>query len=181
LLFMGEEYGETKPFLYFTSHTDPALAAAVRDGRRHEFAAFAWSGEVPDPQSPDTFAASRLSWEWEADPHRAALRRLYGDLLSLRRREPALRPGRADVRVTADARPGWVTVELSVPREPRLLAAYNLTDGPVKAAFPVTAGHWNPLLSTDAPPYADARPGGDAWDGATLGPWTAMLVREESR
>ena len=40
LLFMGEEYGETAPFLYFTSHTDPALAQAVREGRRREFAQF---------------------------------------------------------------------------------------------------------------------------------------------
>ena len=47
LLFMGEEYGEPAPFLYFTSHTDPALAQAVREGRRREFAHFAWGRGDP--------------------------------------------------------------------------------------------------------------------------------------
>ena len=51
MLFMGEEYGETAPFLYFVSHTDPELVAAVRDGRAAEFAAFGWEGDFPDPRS----------------------------------------------------------------------------------------------------------------------------------
>ena len=55
LLFMGEEYGETAPFLYFVSHGDPALVEAVRRGRREEFARFTWKGEVPDPQAEETF------------------------------------------------------------------------------------------------------------------------------
>src|SRR5690606_25263812 len=64
LLFMGQEYGETAPFLYFTSHTDPALAEAVRHGRRSEFAFF-FGGDldrVPDPQDEQTFVSSRLDW-----------------------------------------------------------------------------------------------------------------------
>ena len=60
LLFMGQEYGETAPFLYFVSHSDPGLIDAVRKGRSHEFAAFSWRGEVPDPQAPGTFERSRL-------------------------------------------------------------------------------------------------------------------------
>jgi maltooligosyltrehalose trehalohydrolase len=51
LLFMGEEYGETAPFPYFVSHSDPALVDAVREGRRREFAAFRWAGVPPDPES----------------------------------------------------------------------------------------------------------------------------------
>ena len=54
LLFMGEEYAEPAPFLYFVSHSDPALVEAVRRGRRDEFAAFAGRGEVPDPQAVET-------------------------------------------------------------------------------------------------------------------------------
>ena len=61
LLFMGEEYGETAPFLYFTSHGDPQLADAVRRGREAEFAQFQWQGAVPDPQAESTFAASKLN------------------------------------------------------------------------------------------------------------------------
>jgi maltooligosyltrehalose trehalohydrolase len=85
LLFMGEEYGEAAPFLYFTSHGDPRLARAVREGRRAEFAAETGGREPPDPQSPATFARSRV------DPGRRNRRGhrplfdLYRELLRLRR------------------------------------------------------------------------------------------------
>ena len=64
LLFMGEPSGATEPFLYFTDFQDENLAAAVREGRRNEFAAFAEFAQqssrdaIPDPNHPDTFAAS---------------------------------------------------------------------------------------------------------------------------
>ena len=63
LLFMGEEYGEDNPFLYFADYSDPDLARAVRQGRREEFRAFGWEGEVPDPLDAGTFAASKIEWE----------------------------------------------------------------------------------------------------------------------
>ncbi len=91
LLFMGEEYGEPRPFQFFCSFSDPALIENVRTGRRREFEAFHRDGDVPDPQSESTFEASRLSWSWESDPHRSGLRRLYQDLLRARREWPALR------------------------------------------------------------------------------------------
>jgi maltooligosyltrehalose trehalohydrolase len=62
MLFMGEEYGETNPFLYFVSHTDPNLIEAVRKGRSEEFAAFHANGEAPDPQAETTFENSKLQW-----------------------------------------------------------------------------------------------------------------------
>jgi maltooligosyltrehalose trehalohydrolase len=82
LLFMGEEYGERRPFQYFTDHVDPFVADATRDGRRREFAGFAgFSAEdVPDPQDPATFERSKLSRE--EDPE---LRAFYAELLWLRR------------------------------------------------------------------------------------------------
>ena len=92
LVFMGEEYGESRPFQFFCSFSDPALIESVRMGRRREFEAFHKDGaDVPDPQAESTFAASRLSWSWESDPHRSGLRRLYQDLLQARREWPALR------------------------------------------------------------------------------------------
>jgi maltooligosyltrehalose trehalohydrolase len=63
LLFMDEEYGSTQPFLFFTDYRD-ALAEAVREGRRREFARFAAFSDagqrarIPDPNHPQTFAAS---------------------------------------------------------------------------------------------------------------------------
>ncbi len=83
LLFMGEEYGEDRPFLYFTSHADPALAAAVSEGRKSEFIAEA-AGSVPDPQVESTFARSRLSHR--RDGAHGALREHYRRMLDIRRR-----------------------------------------------------------------------------------------------
>ncbi len=63
LLFMGQEYGETAPFQYFTDFSDPQLQRAVSEGRRNEFKEFGWSAEkVPDPQDPATFESSKLRW-----------------------------------------------------------------------------------------------------------------------
>jgi maltooligosyltrehalose trehalohydrolase len=77
LLFMGEEYDETRPFQFFTDHIDPQIAEATREGRRNEFASFgSFSGELPDPQSERTFAASKLE-PVEPDP-------FYRELLELR-------------------------------------------------------------------------------------------------
>ena len=85
LLFMGEEYGETAPFQYFTSHGDPELAEAVRRGRKAEFERFDWRVEIPDPQAESTFARSKLNHELVSDePHRT-LRRFYQMLLNFRR------------------------------------------------------------------------------------------------
>ena len=64
LLFMGEEYGETSPFQFFTSFLDPDLAEAVRAGRTAEFKRFAWQGDVPDPGDPATFLRSRSTTRW---------------------------------------------------------------------------------------------------------------------
>ncbi len=92
LLFMGEEYGEEHPFQFFCSFEAKELIEAVREGRSKEFEAFhAGDIPVPDPQSPSTFARSRLTWQWEEVPHRAGLRRLYRDLLEARRVWPAMR------------------------------------------------------------------------------------------
>jgi maltooligosyltrehalose trehalohydrolase len=68
MLFMGEEYGETAPFQYFTSHSDPELIENVRKGRHEEFEAFTWQGEAPDPHDEQTFHRSKLNWNlWKED------------------------------------------------------------------------------------------------------------------
>jgi maltooligosyltrehalose trehalohydrolase len=85
LLFMGEEYGEGRPFLYFTSHGDPALAKAVSEGRKAEFIAAA--ADVPDPQAEATFERSRLTHR--RDGHHGELWRHYQAMLRVRRRHAA--------------------------------------------------------------------------------------------
>jgi maltooligosyltrehalose trehalohydrolase len=92
LLFMGEEYGEQAPFLYFTDHSDPALQAAVREGRRAEFASFSWAADVPDPQAPDTFERSKLQLGLQRE---SPLLRWYRRLIQLRTAHASLRTARS--------------------------------------------------------------------------------------
>jgi maltooligosyltrehalose trehalohydrolase len=90
LLFMGEEYGEESPFLYFVSHADPDLIAAVREGRKREFQAFRWQGQPPDPQQLDTFLRSQLAWDKRGEGAHKVLLTFYRQLITLRKNIPAL-------------------------------------------------------------------------------------------
>jgi maltooligosyltrehalose trehalohydrolase len=110
LLFMGEEYAETAPFLYFISHTDPGLIEAVRSGRAEEFASFRWTGTPPDPQNEETFARSKLDHTLRERPEHRAMLEWYRLLLRLRRDVPAL------------ACPDKDAVETWLDEERRLLA-----------------------------------------------------------
>lgn len=90
LLFMGEEYAAPQRFPFFTSHGDPKLVEAVRRGRRHEFSAFAWQGEVPDPQAEATFLSAKLELGQHREPPHDGIFALYRELLALRGSHPAL-------------------------------------------------------------------------------------------
>jgi maltooligosyltrehalose trehalohydrolase len=108
MLFQGEEWAASNPFLYFADHQDPGLADAVRHGRRAEFAAFGWEPEqIPDPISEATHRASTLQWgELSETPHRDVLH-WYRALGELRRERPELRDGqreRVEVRWDEAAR-----------------------------------------------------------------------------
>jgi maltooligosyltrehalose trehalohydrolase len=112
MLFHGEEWGASTPFLYFTDHEDPELGKAVTEGRRREFASFGWSpDDVPDPQDPETFRRSKLDWdEVSRSPHRELLD-WHRRLIALRRSTPALTDGRFDdVAVHHDEDRRWLVV-----------------------------------------------------------------------
>jgi maltooligosyltrehalose trehalohydrolase len=91
LLFMGEEYGESAPFYYFISHSDPDLVEAVQRGRREEFDAFHWQGEPPDPQDEATFLRCKLNHDLCFKGKHKILRAFYAELIRFRRELPALR------------------------------------------------------------------------------------------
>jgi len=109
LLFMGQEWAASSPFRFFTDH-GPDLGRLVTEGRRHEFRHFAafsspdMRERIPDPQSEETFAASRLDWaERNREPH-AGVVRLYRALLGLRRSHPGCRgPWRVDAHAQPPA------------------------------------------------------------------------------
>ncbi|HEX6246996.1 MAG TPA: malto-oligosyltrehalose trehalohydrolase [Nocardioidaceae bacterium] len=97
MLFMGEEWGAGTPWQYFTDHTDADLGEAVRRGRRAEFASHGWDEhDVPDPQDPATFEASRLDWSELAQADHARLLSWYRDLVRLRRERADLRDPHLD-------------------------------------------------------------------------------------
>ncbi len=103
MLFMGEEYGEPSPFLYFVDHSDPELIEAVRKGRAEEFKAFRWQGKPSDPQDADTFNRSKLQWELtEYDKH-ATLLNFYKELIRLRKESaPLRRPDKSNLKIWSD-------------------------------------------------------------------------------
>ncbi|GGM40443.1 malto-oligosyltrehalose trehalohydrolase [Microbacterium saperdae] len=91
MLFMGEEWGASSPWQFFTSHPEPELGRATREGRTAEFARMGWDpADVPDPQDPATFRRSHLQWSEREAPDHAALLALYRDLITLRRTRPEL-------------------------------------------------------------------------------------------
>jgi maltooligosyltrehalose trehalohydrolase len=129
LLFMGEEYGEKRPFPFFCSFGDRELIKNVRDGRRQEFAEFAWQGEVPDPQAEATFAGAVLSWSWPEGSMQAGLRRLYRDLLHARRLWPALADFRnRSARLLPGTRDGVLEMVRGSEPPGALRMLFNLTD-----------------------------------------------------
>jgi maltooligosyltrehalose trehalohydrolase len=162
LIFMGEEYGETRPFPFFCSFLDPHIAEAARRGRRQEFAAFEWPEIVPDPQAVATFESARISWSWPAETHHAALRNLYYDLLTLRRFRLPLREftGRAARIVEQNGRPAHV-VRLERHSDCDganidVVAFFNVSDQPGEIP-PRERPPFELLVSSESPSYGGSR------------------------
>ncbi len=108
MLFQGEEFNASSPFLYFTHHEDEELGKKVSEGRSSEFSGFGWkSHEIPDPQSAETLQLSKLKWEEAATGPHAGMLAWYKALIRLRRTTPDLTNGRMDmVQVECDSRTG---------------------------------------------------------------------------
>jgi maltooligosyltrehalose trehalohydrolase len=101
MLFMGEEWAASSPFLYFTDHPEPDIARATSEGRKRELVEKGFRAEdVPDPQDPQTFERSRLDWSERERPPHAQMLAFARALIALRRGSPELigpTPGRATV------------------------------------------------------------------------------------
>nr|BFD81988.1 malto-oligosyltrehalose trehalohydrolase [Streptomyces sp. Xyl84] len=150
MLFMGEEWAAGTPWQFFTDHTDPDLAEAVRRGRRREFRAHGWAEEdVPDPQDEATRDRSCLDWsEPEREPHARVLA-WYRRLIALRRRLPDLTdPDLAATRVAYDEEARWLAF-----RRGDVRVAVNLGTG--AAAIPLgtrparVLAAWEPVEAPD--------------------------------
>jgi maltooligosyltrehalose trehalohydrolase len=142
MLWMGEEWGATTPWQFFSDH-EGELGEAVRQGRRAEFASHGWqTDDVPDPQSEATVHASRLDWsELEQDRHARQLA-WTRDLLALRRRRPELTDGRRERTRVRHGEPGsWLVVYRD-----RLAVVCNLSGSRIEV--PVEGTPQSALLSS---------------------------------
>jgi maltooligosyltrehalose trehalohydrolase len=159
LLFQGQEWGETRPFLYFTDH-EPGLAASVLKGRREEFAAFGWD-EAPDPNAPAAFERSKLDWSRAG----GETLELWTTLLRLRREVPALGNCRRDLAAArVDPERRLVVLERGDPSGSRAVVAANLGEG--SQHVPVDTGKLRLRVAT-----RPCLPSGDL-SGASAAVWT---------
>ena len=149
MLFMGEEWGASTPFQFFSYFPDPGLRETIRLGRHDEFAEHGWdAGQVPDPNDEATFERSKLRWEEpDREPHRRLLR-CYRDLIALRRANAELTdPWLGRFRADADERARWIVLHRGALR-----VLVNLGDGPVKVPL---AGDADVLLAWAPPRLLD--------------------------
>lgn len=157
LLFMGEEFGETAPFYYFVSHTDPELIKAVREGRKKEFEAHNWGMEYVDPQIEETFVRSKINHSLRSSNNRSKeLLSYYRQLLKLRKSHRALRNfEKSSISLSFDINEKVLLIRRRDERE-ELLVVSNL--GPNKSEIDyVTDGiNWSKILDSNG--FSSASP-----------------------
>jgi maltooligosyltrehalose trehalohydrolase len=132
MLFMGEEWGSTRPFQFFSSHPEPELARATAEGRKSEFAEHGWDADsVPDPQDPETFLRSKLDWAERHNSGNADLLDFYRALIQLRHDEPDMADAwLPHLGVEVDEEQRWI-----VMRRGRIAIACNLAARPVSVPW----------------------------------------------
>jgi len=152
LLFQGEEWAASTPFLYFADHEDPEMARAVSEGRKKEFAAFGFTEkQIPDPEVRETFERSRLNWAEIGKASHAEMIDWVRRLIHLRRSSPSLNDG--DLRnltVRCDEQKRWLTMDRR-----GMQVMLNLGSGPV--SFDVAEGFHLALASRDSIAIAEGK------------------------
>lgn len=149
MLFMGEEYGDPAPFLYFVDHQDPDLQRAVREGRRAEFAAFGWTEEPPDPFDIETFNRSRLDFALRDQPSHSHLLALHAELLRLRREHPVLRRlDRERLHAEANESERTLLIRRWNPGGATCALLLAFDDEPKRISLPLPPGAWRPVIAS---------------------------------
>jgi maltooligosyltrehalose trehalohydrolase len=199
LLFMGEEYGEIAPFLYFVSHSDRELIEAVRRGRREEFRRFDWQGEIPDAQAGETFRRCILDDTRALGGHHKALHDFHAELLRLRRSLPAdTRVSRANFALEFSERDRWLAYtrggeagKTRASEDPAILIGLNFSSRPAEIALPPGRNARNKGNFRLALDSADVRWGGPGSraaehlaagrsDTVAAAPWSALAYISEA-
>ncbi|WP_166904625.1 malto-oligosyltrehalose trehalohydrolase [Mycobacterium sp. DL440] len=163
MVFMGEEWGSSSPFQFFSSHPEPDLARATAEGRKAEFAEHGWDAdEIPDPQDPATFQRSKLNWGEVTEGDHGRLHRTYRALIALRRSEPDLAdPWLDHLSIDFDEEQRWIVMHrgavsiacnlgpgaLAVPASGELLLGWDHPD--VGTDTTILAGHSFAVLRSE--------------------------------
>jgi maltooligosyltrehalose trehalohydrolase len=138
MLFQGEEFAASTPFLYFADHEDPEMARLVAEGRKKEFAAFGWDEEqIPNPEEMSTFTNSRLNWAEVKEPKHLDMLEWTTRLIHIRRNSISLNDGdRGHLKVTFSEEEKWLRMDRNLvsvfanlgtePREFRVGPEYEL-------------------------------------------------------
>lgn len=170
MLFMGEEFSATSPFLYFVSHTDAELVEAVREGRKLEFAHAHEGVEPIDPQAVNTFETSKLSWQdLDKDEHSTMLR-YYKALIALRKENPALyKLNRNQLEVKGNEEKQTLVLH-RWHDEQHIIILINFSEEPQQVEMPQIAakGRWVKMLNSADSQWLGPVSGPDTIDENTL-------------
>ena len=148
LVFMGEEYGETAPFQYFVSHSDPELVEAVRRGRREEFREFLWKGEIADPQDEKTFLRSKLNHRLKQEGLHRVLVGFYREVIRLRRSHPALAYLSKETMEVIGYEQDQVLLVRRWTESQEVLVVFHFGQKEALVSLPIPGGHWQKLLDS---------------------------------
>jgi maltooligosyltrehalose trehalohydrolase len=155
LLFMGEEYGETAPFFYFTSFEDANLANAVREGRKRELGSHYSESEFADPQGLTTFERCKLDWSKPATAPHSGMLCLYRDLIGLRKRHPSLGNCRKDLtEIRTDEQGKHLVMKRSDPEGESSILVLNFSAEGQSIPVGSDVCEWRLALSTGADEYS---------------------------
>jgi maltooligosyltrehalose trehalohydrolase len=113
MLFQGEEFAASSPFLYFADHEDAEMAKLVSEGRKKEFAAFGWDeSQIPNPEDLSTFQNSRLKWDEVGEGKHGEMLEWTRALIRLRRNSLSLNDGdRGHIKVQFSEEKKWLRMD----------------------------------------------------------------------
>ena len=148
LLFMGEEYAEEAPFLFFCDHQNPELINATREGRKKEFADFRDEGEPADPFDRNTFLQCKLNWLARRQGRHAIMLRWYSELISLRREHPALRSYNKDNIQAEVIEPGMLVIHRKSKDKNKVMVFLNFAEHDTTYRVPAGNVLWKKLIDS---------------------------------
>ena len=170
LIFMGQEYNEENPFLYFVSFNDQHLIEAIRKGRHEEFLSFNWKKEVPDPQSEHTFINSKLNWELVNEGQHNVLLNFYKYLIKIRKINKALHSFDRKNFEIIGTEIEKILILSRWWKENKIITVMNFNREVVTTLIPFSRGKWKKILDS-----ADK-----IWDGPGTSTPDKILGKEQN-